>query len=198
MIGLKKQITKRDNLEARRQTFHLAYGFIVIASLYVIKQEIMAAILGFLIIFGILISLICKKRQIPFISYMLELFGREKETNIMPGKGAITTTTGFFISVLIFSKDIALASIAILTFGDAISTIIGKKLGTTKICNKSLEGTVSGIIVSAIACSFITPLFPAIIASTIGMLSELIDLKFIDDNILIPMLSGITLTLIMV
>ena len=110
----------------------------------------------------------------------------------------ITFTMGLIISLLIFPLPIAFTSITILTIGDSIANISGKLVGKTPIFynkNKTIEGTIIGSLAAFLgSILFINP-FQALIAVSIGMIVESLPLPT-NDNLAIPLSSGIALTLI--
>jgi dolichol kinase len=127
----------------------------------------------------------------------LEKFAREQEMRF-PLKGPIFFVVGSALVLLIFQKNVALASIAILTFGDSTSTLAGF-IGTKYKINpfrkfKSVFGTFCGFVVAFIfALLFISPLL-ALIGSFFGMLSEAVSIKLgetdADDNLVVPLAAG--------
>lgn len=110
----------------------------------------------------------------------------------------ITFTLGIIISLLIFPAPIAYTSITILTIGDSMANISGKLLGKTPIFynkNKTVEGTIIGFITAFfISNLFINPI-KAGISSAVGMMVESLPLPT-NDNLVIPLSSGIILILI--
>lgn len=110
----------------------------------------------------------------------------------------ISFTLGIVLSLLIFSTPIAYTSITILTLGDGFANIFGKIFGKNPIFfnkNKTIEGTIGGFICAFLgSIIFINPL-KALIAVAAGMLVESVPLQ-INDNLAIPLSSGIVLTII--
>ena len=89
--------------------------------------------------------------------------------------------------------DIASASIIILAFADSASYIFGVRFGRTEhpfTTKKFIEGMVAGIIAGFIAASIFVPWYEALIASTVAMIAEGIEIKVgltdVDDNIVMP------------
>ena len=171
--------------EIRRQFVHYLFGSIFI-SLIMLQGIHWIRILLFTCFFvGIIISELIKKGwNIPFFSEVNCTVERDYEKE-MPGKGALV----FFLSAILLMfiitrQEIVLGALIVGVYGDAASTIFGIKFGKHKIIGeKTIEGTISGIVISAILLSLIFPLHVAIIAATIGMLAELIP---VDDNFTIP------------
>ena len=125
----------------------------------------------------------------------------------LPGKGAIYFFVGALLAIKLFPMDIALASIMILALGDSISHIVGKNYGKTQLWinkhnDKLFEGTVAGIILGFFgAYGFVGPVL-AFFGAAFAMTAELVEMKLgeaiIDDNILIPLVSGTVMLLLRV
>ena len=102
--------------------------------------------------------------------------------------------------LVLFERNIAFASILILAVGDSVAPFVGRHLGKVKNPlnpTRLIEGTIAGAIAGALAAMFFVSFWHALIASTIAMTVEAIELtlknKKIDDNILIPLVSGAVL-----
>jgi dolichol kinase len=179
--------------ELRRQIFHIFLGLAIIFLYYV---GLINAFILFLIIIAIALgSYISTKADIPVISWFLDKFERSDYRKRFPAFGMLTFFIGSFFAVSLFPKNVALASIIVLTLGDSISILVGKKFGKLKhplSKDKLLEGTLAGILFAFFgAMLFVNP-FEALIASFFGMFIEVIDFKYfnINDNILIPLAAG--------
>ncbi len=111
---------------------------------------------------------------------------------------------GVGLSLLLFDERIALLSTLFLIFADPLSSLVGGIYGKEKILpNKSLEGTLTCFIV----CYSIGFFYLKILGITdshlvlfclaggvFGALSELVSAFKIDDNLTIPVISGLGLT----
>tara|TARA_Y100000294_G_scaffold134783_1_gene127448 strand:- start:285 stop:884 length:600 start_codon:yes stop_codon:yes gene_type:complete len=184
-------------LEIKRQAFHLFLGFFIVLLLYF--DLINYIFLLILFIVGLALSLSSKKFNIPVIYKFLKTFDREKDLEELPGKGAIFYILGAFLVVLIFPKDIALASIMILALGDSVSRLVGP-YGYLKHPfhnTKFFEGVIAGTIAGFLGALFFVSWPLALIASSASMLIEGFDLKIknfkIDDNLLIPLVAGVVM-----
>ena len=113
-----------------------------------------------------------------------------------PGLSAFLFVFGAILAMAIFSSSLViLSALIVLTFGDSIATILGKYYGNIElISDRTLEGTVAGIIVATIALAFFLPLHYAFPIAGIGMLAEYLP---IDDNIGIPLIAALTATLLL-
>lgn len=185
-------------LELGRQCFHIILGVIIILFIMLVDREIVLITLFLAFLLSILLSIISTRVRIPIISLFLEEFGREKENETFPGKGIIFFLAGVLLTFKLFTQDIALASIVVLTFGDSIATLagfFGRKYKTKPFNRfKTLYGTIIGMVVSfLIALIFIEPLYAAT-AAAFGMFAEALSIKLgeteADDNLIVPLAAG--------
>ena len=184
-------------LEIKRQLIHTLLGIIIVILLYF--NIINATILFAVSVIGLILSFLSKKFNIPVIYSFLQIFDRKKDLENFPGKGAVFYVIGAFVVVLIFPKDIALASIIILALGDSVSRLVGP-YGYLKHPfhnEKFFEGVIAGAIAGFLGALFFVPWLYALIASSISMLIEGIDLEIkgfkIDDNLLIPIVAAVVM-----
>jgi dolichol kinase len=191
-----------DVLELRRKTLHLILGAFISGMIWL---EILDAIILFSFSFfflGFFLLFREFQKKTPLLYVFFRLFERPKHMCIFPGKSAVFFFFACSFSALLFPRDIAVASIIILAFGDSISHLVGHHFGKIKTPlhpAKNLEGPLAAIVVSTGIASFFVPLFPAFLASTVAMAIEIPEWKIfgwhIDDNILIPLVSGTILLL---
>lgn len=186
--------TKEKANEILRQTLHILLGVVYITIFYFLPKEQSSPLIALFLILGTIISLTHTHMKLfPFLKKILLLVERENEKHL-PGKAAIDFTAGILLSIILFypfSKTVSIAALIVLTFGDGFSTALGKKFGKIKTLGKrTLEGTLAGIIASAIALLPFLPIQTAIIASITGMLAEYLPLN---DNYTIPIAAGIAI-----
>lgn len=113
-------------------------------------------------------------------------------------RGAFYFYLASAVSLFLFSQQIAMLSITVLALGDSFSTAAGI-FGKRKIFyngKKTWEGTSAGFAAAFIGC-FLINSYLALPAALFGMLAESLPLK-IDDNLTIPILTGIALSVIAV
>ncbi len=184
-------------LEIKRQLVHVFVGVAIVLLLNF--DLINASILFIIFIIGLVLSLSSKKFHIPLIHTFLETFDRKKDLEEFPGKGAVFYFLSSFIVVLIFPKDIAMASIIILALGDSVSRIVGP-YGYLKHPfhnEKFFEGVIAGAIAGFIGAVFFVPGILALFGSLVSMLLEGLDLEIkgfkIDDNLLIPIVAAVVM-----
>ena len=159
---------------------------------FINNETILAAIIA-----GLVISYLSRKITIPVIWDLLMMFERKKDIERFPGKGMIFYLIGSFISLLLFPKEVAMASILVLAFGDSISHIYGLHYGRIKhplSKTKFFEGTIAGFIAGFLGALAFLPLNEAFFASLAAMIVEAIEIKIgteqVDDNLIIPVVAG--------
>ncbi len=102
------------------------------------------------------------------------------------------------LAIALFSKPVAIASLAFIMAGDPASAIIGRKFGRIKFRTKSLEGSLA-FLVMALIVSFVTPHVPlaiGIIGAVIATITEAVSFE-IDDNATVPLVSGLAMEILM-
>lgn len=197
-----------DKLEIKRQTFHLLVGLFVIFLL--VKGILIPTTLFIILLISGTLSFMSLKFKIPVINWFLKHFEREKALKTFPGKGFIFFLAGVLLVIKLFERDVALASVMVLSAGDSVSHIVGRHIGRIKHpLNglKSIEGTVSGIIAGFIGILLLIWLIPgfsvtalqAFFASVVAITLEAIELKMgggsVDDNFIVPLIAGTTIYL---
>ncbi len=189
-------------MEMRRQLFHVTVGVAIVALIYldVLNEWGLLAIL----MAGFVLILLSRKYRIPIIYWCLERFERPEVMKIFPGKGSFFFVIGAFVVVLIFDKPIAMASIMVCALGDSLSHLVGKSVGRVKhpfSNTKFIEGHIVGAIAGALgAMLFVFPL-TALVAASIAMFVEGIDIEsgmrwILDDNLIVPLTAGIVMFLL--
>lgn len=191
----------KDKFELRRQLAHIFIGSTII---FLIKLGLInEGILLIIAIIGGILSITCRFYKIPFLEHILNYFERPADRKNFPGKGSFFMVLGCYLSLKFFQKDVAMAAIAIMTVGDALTTIVGTYFG--KIKNplnpkKHLEGTVIAIVVSTLAAFFFVDFPKAFLASSAALVVELFlhdkVTKILDDNIIVPLVAGIVIMLV--
>ena len=185
-------------LEIRRKAFHLFLGVFIALFFYFgfINWLFMLA----LVAIGFIVSHFAKTKNLPIIDFLLEKFDRPQDIKKFPGKGALMLLLGILLAMLLFEKNIAIASIMILALGDSIAALLGPfgsivhPLNKLKLVEGAIAGTVSGFVGAAV---FVKP-WIAFWGSFVAMGLEALDIEFfqtrIDDNLMIPVVAGIVMT----
>ena len=189
-------------LELLRKIFHIVSILLLLVPLKLFGKFSITILmfLMLLIFFPISYFRIKNKLTYPFWK-LLEYVERQQNWETIPGKQAFSLAVGLIIVSLLFSEkelEVAIISTAIY---DGVATIVGKLSGKHKIpfTKKSVEGTVAGIIINSLFLLLILPVWKSIFISVIVALVELMaksERWYLDDNILIPIVSAITYSLI--
>lgn len=111
-------------------------------------------------------------------------------------RGAFYFYLASAVSLFLFSQTVALLSITVLALGDSFSTAVGI-FGKRRIFynrKKTWEGTFAGFAAAFAGCFLINP-YLALPAALAGMTVESLPME-IDDNLTIPILTGIALSVI--
>lgn len=189
-------------LELLRKIFHIVSILLLLVPLKLFGKFSITILmfLMLLIFFPISYFRIKNKLTYPFWK-LLEYVERQQNWETIPGKQAFSLAVGLIIVSLLFSEkelEVAIISTAIY---DGVATIVGKLFGKHKIpfTKKSVEGTLAGIIINSLFLLLILPVWKSIFISVIVALVELMaksERWYLDDNILIPIVSAITYSLI--
>ena len=190
-----KQLHRRSDLHLARKAFHIMGGSLLLYPLWYLNKptEWMAALLGTLL--AMVMSIEYARNNWPIVNHwVLRVLGplmRESEKNRVSGIPFYLGSCLF--SVLIFPKYIQVIAISHLVFGDPCSSFFGVLWGKDKLFpNKSLQGTLGGLVVCALVTGIFLYLF--------GIKDErlLLLIKGIDDNLAIPLISGAILLAVFV
>lgn len=185
--------------EIHRKIIHILLGSsAIIFYYYNLVNALIVLLLVLITFFGLLIL---NMTNVKFLSSLVRYLSREESR--LKGIGALTFGMGIFLAIFLFRKNIALASISILTFGDSMSNLYGRLIGKTSLAwnpLKNAEGLIFSILFSSIIASFFVNPIYAIIASALSLIIEgfhlSIDKMSVDDNILIPIIAGTILLLL--
>ena len=190
---------KIDLFELRRELIHIIVGILIVLGVLYLPY---AQFIGFIVLlFGGFFSFLCSRYEIPFFSSALCLLERECNKKF-PGKGVIFFFISALLSLQLFERDIALASIIILTFADPVSHFIGSNFGKTFLINKRkyIEGSIAGILVGSIFAGFFVNIFIAFLGCFVAMFIEAAEIAMggekVDDNLFIPLVAGTVMHLL--
>ena len=122
-------------------------------------------------------------------------FTRPIEQGIL--SGASWVIIGAAVTIFIFNENTAIIGLLVLSIADSAAAIVGIKFGETQLYSKSLEGSAAFFITGTIIVFLLSPAafyinFIAVIAATVV---ELFSTPRINDNLLIPMVLALILTI---
>ena len=179
-----------DFLEVRRQLVHMAGGILLVILLYLDLLDFRS--IALLLLISSIVFFLAKKRKLPLLNPLLKKLERKEYRKRFPGKGLIFYLLGAFVVVILFEKDIVLASIMILALGDSVSPLVGRLGKIPHLFNKKkyFEGVLAGSIAGFIGALFFVAPIEAFLASFIAMIIEGMDLK-VDDNLVLPVVASL-------
>lgn len=186
--------------EFYRKLLHLASCSIALSYLWFFKDRlIMLIIVGTLTLMSIVIEISRNKNN-----YIQKIF--ERHFNFMLRKdeikgsytGATWLLLGNFLTIFIFPIFVAVPALLYLSIGDAIAALVGKNFRRFTIGRKSLVGSFSGFLCGLIFVSLVNKVLPfhiVMFGSIAAMVTEILPIT-IDDNLTIPLLSGLTIMIL--
>jgi len=184
-----------ETREITRKLWHLSFIWAPIAFYFWIEQTPAVLIgVGFFFLFVILdvlrIWVLPRGNEIAFRYFSFLL--RDKERNQF--STAVYFSLACVVCGFFFTKEVAVLAVTFLCIGDPIAAFVGAKYGTIRILNKSLEGSSACFVACFVAALVIGFSFKiAILAALTATLFELISSR-INDNLSIPIFSGLTVT----
>ncbi len=182
--------------ELFRKLIHYCNMILSLIYYYFLTKESAIILLTILCIIAVSIEYLRIKFQETQKKYV-EYFGWMTNKDELDGKitGATYLLFGSLICIILFPREIAVISILYVSVGDPTAFLIGKSIGKIKISGKkTIEGTLAFIT----SGFFVSLLIPGIliqyklIASIVAGITEVVPIK-INDNLLIPILSGFVL-----
>ncbi len=180
-------------LELRRKVAHLILGTFF-AYLVVSLPHALVVLINLLLIAGLLVSAyLYEAHDVRFFVWLFEQFDRPSK---FTARGAITFFVGTLAAVLLFTPFVAALSILVLAVGDALATIAGYYVGNHKVLkNKTLEGTLAFFVSTGILLAFFVAPVVAIAVALVTAILELVTPSYIDDNLILPVATGILLSI---
>ena len=181
--------------EVYRKMIHFGSAVFPISYYYSLSREQMLWLLGglsTLFLFGELLRMNVE----PFKRFFKLIFSavvRESEDHTITG--ATTVFIAGFLTVLIFERPVAIFAMLILSLADATAALIGRKWGNHSLFEKSVEGTMTFLIV-AMALAFLLPDLPragAVAAAGIATIAEVLPSP-INDNLIVPLSAATTIS----
>lgn len=144
--------------------------------------------------------------HVPFVRdhWPLKSILREKEANQLCGGSYFSL--GCTLAIQVFAPVIAMTSILFLVMGDMTAALIGRSFGQS-VCSmkigpggkKSVEGSAAMFLTCFVfGCTIFSPVhlreYAVVIGALVATLTELYEPFGINDNVTIPLLSGVALT----
>ena len=151
---------------------------------------------------GLTILLFCMVLVVEFlrITGLLKLgmagkYLKEKEQN--KPTGSVFFMVAVLATILLFRKEAAICSLLVLCTSDPLSSLVGRRAGRHPLFGKSIEGTLAFLGSSLIILMlFSVSLASALAVAFVATLTELFTPPFLDDNLTIPIATGLALTIL--
>jgi len=182
--------------ELGRKAIHYFSSLIPIIYYFFFTKNVAELIVGILFL-GIVVAELLRMHVPALRQIYYRIFGwmirpREFQNHFT---GATYVFMGACLAIFLFPKEIAVASLLFLSLGDSTACLVGLSIGRVKIYNnKTLEGALAFIFVSILATVWISaiPFWIKLIGIIVACCVEVFHRK-IDDNVLIPLISGTTM-----
>src|SRR5262249_9465815 len=113
--------------------------------------------------------------------------------------GATYVVLSGFLAILLFSREVAITALFILSISDTAASLVGRKIPLVKIHGKSLGGSLAFALSALIIARLMQlPWTAPVAGAVIGALVEAASLRFgnfeVDDNLSVPMVTGLVMT----
>ncbi len=195
----------RNDVHVLRKLWHIGTGlaaFSIYFGLNIGQRAMAEGLLFFSLAFFAMETVRLRNEQVNRLALaVLGPFMRNTEKNSYSGLPFYAL--GASLALFLFEERIAVLGISFLVFGDPLSSYFGIKYGKDKILgNKSLQGALAGFV----TCYFLTLIYGlyyssggfnllafSLLAGMVGSAAELLSIN-VDDNLTIPVISGLGLT----
>ena len=170
----------RQDLEIKRQLIHLLNGCATALAVYFLLP-----IFGLWILLILAVALLfCHLSPVllphsPLVKTLMHHFERKKDIKEFPFKGAVFFGYGLIPPIVLLEPAYATAVILVLSVGDSMSTLFGKRYGRIKVGEKSIEGFIAFVFFSFIATVWFVGFWDALmLANNWLMLTNCIQAAF--------------------
>ncbi len=180
--------------EDERQIFHILLGLAAMALVEYLGVQLASYLVGAILIVGLmLVHLKLSNFSLGPLEKLVERFERPGAT---PGYGAMTIAAGALgIMTLIAKKESILAALIILGFGDAFSTLLGRR--SRRKLPYSRKKTYGGTLAFFLAClpAVYFAGLPALLVAAGAALAESLE-SDIDDNLTVSIVCVVAFRLL--
>lgn len=179
--------------EYKRKLIHLFNLAIPFSYLYVFPEKwVFVKLLSILMVLCIIFDIL--RHKVAWVKSLFTLFinsmlrSHEQEGKLT---GATWVMIGAVISIILFSKPVAIIALIFMSLGDSAAGLIGQRYGKHKIWNKSWEGFFGGLFVCIIIGMnySLLPMTISLSGAVAAMVMEILPIP-LDDNFKIPLGSG--------
>ena len=184
--------------ELIRETIHIGSFSVPCVCAYTVLEPSVVSLLIVLVTLLYIASEFgrIRGRDFPFFSAITRRAAIKPELQEF-ASSPIFFATGVALSLLLFPTPVNYASVAVLTLGDGFARIFGRTMGRTAFPfnkGKMLEGSILGCLFASLGAMVFVDPTKALAAAITGMIVESLPLP-VNDNLTIPIITGLTLTL---
>jgi len=184
--------------EIRRKAIHLSFILVPLIYLYDVlpKRFIVRGLLA-----AVLVSLVFElvrmhdaRVRLLLSRFFRDLVRRHESKQLL---GSTYLLIAAVLTIELFSKEVAVASLGALVLGDSAAALVGKTMGRVRILGKTLEGSIACFVVSFLFAWGVVGL-PAWMAACGALTATLFELLPVplDDNFRIPLTAGYVMKLL--
>lgn len=179
--------------EYKRKLIHLFNLAIPFGYLYVFPEKwVFVKLLSILMVLFIIFDIL--RHKVTWVKSLFSLFidsmlrSHEQEGKLT---GATWVMIGAVISIILFSKPVAIIALIFMSLGDSAAGLIGQRYGKHKIWNKTWEGFFGGLFVCIIIGMnySLLPMTISLSGAVAAMVMEIVPIP-LDDNFKIPLGAG--------
>ncbi|MBU7031513.1 MAG: hypothetical protein HXS53_03185 [Theionarchaea archaeon] len=173
--------------EVNRKLIHIV-GFCVPFSYFFLSRQVLIPICGVICFCSIVIE-VTRFHSPRFNTFLFRIIGQFTRDREQQGiTGATYYFIAAFVSIVCFSRLVAIAGMFFLVMGDSAAAVVGTRFGTHAVGEKSLEGSLACLTVCSVIGGILLG-WTGLLGAVIATLIELAPLP-VDDNLRIPLLSG--------
>jgi dolichol kinase len=175
-----------------RKFFHLS-GIIIPVIYFLTDKQTVLIVTGSIFVVDIVLETL-RIKGVMKIAFIEDSMKKEESNRL---SGSFFYVLSGLITIIFFEKNIAIASLFILSIADPLSSLLGSRFGKVRLLGKSLEGTMTFFAASFLILrifSFSVPI--AVTVAVIASVTELLSSRYIDDNLSIPLVTAMVLTLL--
>ena len=179
-----------------RELIHASAFFIPVIAGLVGVPLVAASIIVILGLYTMSEYLRTEGKRMPFFSLITRKAASQNELYLVV-LAPVYFAVGILLTLVLFPAPVNGAAIAIFALGDSTASIFGRYFSRTTLPfnkDKSVEGSLAGLLFAFLAGWFFVSPWLALLGAAVAMFVESLPLP-INDNLLMPLCTGLVLTL---
>lgn len=194
------ELKLRDDLHLSRKIWHMSGIFLIafLMSIFDARDSLFYLSITAIIVIPFDILRLKRPELNQKIVGLFKVVIRIEEVKTISGFSFLIV--GSMLVVILFPKPVAVLAMLLLAFGDPASSTFGVLFGKDKLWGrKSLQGTLACFTVCTTVCAIYfwyndfmieRIVLTSILGGFVGALSELLQIKKLDDNLTFPLFAG--------